>query len=323
MVDFQKRFGFVSFVSLSVGCAAVGLFMSQAYAKEYSKDDTPTHKENKTFILEQSGQNKLPETASFVPKGFVDTFVSIGSERSLTGADVFYPLGWNGKFMGFTDVRVTASSDSSVEGNLGFGVRRMNDAHTGIFGLYGYLDQRKTQYDNAFTQVTAGTEWLAENWEIRANSYIPLSGNKTAMGDASPSLAFSGSGLVASGENGLITEVPNYGVDTELGLKAPLPAYDYLKNLWGYVGAYHFDSDETKAIDGYRLRAKAAITDKLSLEAEWRADNLRDEEALIGARLRFPLGDAPQSTAYVSPLYERLTQQPVRDVDIVTQGKKD
>lgn len=256
----------------------------------------------------------------FYPQGYVDTRVRMGSERALGSTEVFYPFGWNGKYLGFADIRLTAATDSTIEGNAGLGVRKFNDDRTAILGFYSYIDQRRTEYDNNFTQFTVGSEWLAENWEARANAYIPLSGKKQTTRSAPTTFTLSGTSLVATGGDYIITEVPNYGGDFELGVKLPLPEYDYLKNIWGFIGGYRFASDETESITGYRLRAKADVTDKLSIGAEWRQDNVRDDEFLVEARLRFPFGGSDKKKEPPTPMYKRLTQQPVRDVDIVVQG---
>ncbi len=264
--------------------------------------------------------NSAYSEASFTPRGYIDTHLRMGSERSLGSTDVFYPFAWNGKYLGFADIRLTAATDSSIEGNAGIGIRRFNEARTGLLGLYGYLDQRRTEYGNNFTQLTVGTEWLAENWEIRTNAYLPLSGKRSTTAAAPTTFSLSGTSLVATGGSYILTEVPNHGIDTEFGARLPLPEYNYLRNIWGYAGAYHFDSDETESINGYRLRASADITDKFSLGAEWRQDNVRDNEFLVEVRLRIPFDEDEDKEQHSLPMYERLIQQPVRDVDIVVQG---
>jgi hypothetical protein len=124
-----------------------------------------------------------------------------------------------------------------------------------------------------------------------------LSGKKTKLEAAVTTFSIIGTGLVATGGNNVITEIPNYGLDFELGKKIPIVEYDYLRNIWFYVGAYYFDSDETQSLQGYRLRTKLDVTDRLSLGAEWRQDNIRDDEMLIEARLRFPFNESDKSTA--------------------------
>jgi hypothetical protein len=268
-----------------------------------------------------SPQNK--KQPEFVPFGYIDTRIRAGNGRSLGSSEIFYPFSWNGKFLGFTDIRLTAATDSTIEGNAGLGIRRINGNRTGIFGLYGYLDQRKSRYDNQFTQMTLGTEWLTPEWEARLNTYLPLSGKKTKLEAAVTSFSIIGTGLVATGGNNIIIETPNYGLDLEFGKRIPIVEYDYIKDVWFYVGAYYFDSDETQSIQGYRLRTKLDVTDRLSIGAEWRQDNIRDDEMLIEARLRFPFNENEKS-ALIKPtgIYSKLMQQPVRDVDIVVQDSK-
>ncbi|QQG36648.1 MAG: inverse autotransporter beta domain-containing protein [Micavibrio aeruginosavorus] len=266
-----------------------------------------------------AGTPAAPQTTApaFYPAAHVDMHVRAGNRRAITGTDVWIPLRWDGRNLVFMDMRLSRDTRDEIEGNFGGGLRRVIDGRDGIWGLYGYYDIRRTAYDNRFSQATIGTEWLAEEWDARANAYIALNDEKSTTTTLPTTVSFSGTGLVARGGTSTLTEVPLSGLDLELGYKIPFAPW--LPETRVYGGAYYFNGDGVGPIHGGRMRLHSDITDWLQIGAEYRDDNIRDYETLAEIRLRYSFGGAP-SASPVRKLFERLDEQPVRDIDIVTGG---
>ncbi|MCE7887660.1 MAG: hypothetical protein DYH13_09205 [Alphaproteobacteria bacterium PRO2] len=235
-----------------------------------------------------------------------------GSERSITETSAFVPIACREDRLLYGDVRLKADNRGNREGNVGVGLRELKE--NGVAGGYVYLDRRRSgATEKLFTQTTLGAEWLAEDWEVRGNAYVPLSGKKqmgTSGGEAlsDPYLAGSGIYVDVAGRNAVV-EKPLWGADAEVGLK--LPGRDF----WMHAGAFAFDASEVEGLAGGRLRATYKVTDRIALTAEGQYDNVRGRQGWLGVRYTIPFGD---SKTKHTGLKHRMTVDPVRDVDIVT-----
>ncbi len=254
-------------------------------------------------------------TQAYSPLPHIDAHISSGNRRTITGTDIWVPLSWDGTNLTFLDARLVRDTLDDLEGNFGIGFRKVVGGK-GIWGAYGYYDARQTTYNNTFSQATLGTEWLAEDWDARANAYVSLSGKKSFTATLPTTISFSGTGLVAHGGTSTLTEVPLSGFDTEIGYRIPFPSS--LPETRIYGGGYYFTGDDIESVRGVRGRIRSDITEWLQLGAEYRHDNVRDSETLAELRLRYRFGDT--SIKPSSKLLERIDEQPVRDVDIVTNG---
>jgi|GEM_PF-1763632 len=235
-----------------------------------------------------------------------------GSERSITETAAFVPLACREDRLLYGDVRLKADNRGNREGNVGLGVRALKE--NGVAGGYVYLDRRRSgATEKLFTQTTLGAEWLAEDWEVRSNAYVPLSGKKqmgTSGGEAlsDPYLANNGIYVDVAGQNAVI-EKPLWGVDAEAGLKLPG------KDFWMHAGVFAFDASEAEGLAGGRLRATYKVTENIALTAEGQYDNVRGRQGWLGVRFTVPFGGPKEKP---TGLKRRMTADPVRDVDIVT-----
>ena len=228
------------------------------------------------------------------------------------------------------------------EGNFALGYRQMMAGGWNL-GFWGGYDVRRSTFGNNFHQLAGGIELLSNRWDFRANAYLPLNDRENIFSTAT--IAPISSVVDVSGPNiGLITTVTStttsmdelalWGFDAEIGTKLfstsddlPGPRHE----LRVYAGAFHFDhSDLAQAVTGPRLRAEWRVDNlidqwrgsRLTLEAEYSHDKLRDDRVEVGARLRLPFGDgsagsAPRLTAQERRMAEGLE----RDTDIVTNAK--
>ncbi|HEY8192198.1 MAG TPA: inverse autotransporter beta domain-containing protein, partial [Alphaproteobacteria bacterium] len=142
----------------------------------------------------------------------------IGNDRDIGETSLFLPLACEENRLLFGDIRYKADDRDNREGNIGAGVRFLKES--GIAGGYIFFDRRRSgATEKLHSQITAGAEWLAENWEVRSNVYAPLTEEKQAgygggTATGSPFLAGSGIFVNVAGQQ-IITEKPLWGVDAE------------------------------------------------------------------------------------------------------------
>lgn len=237
----------------------------------------------------------------------------LGSQRDITEGAVFAPLSCSETALLFSDIRFKGDNRSNREGNIGLGLRRLQD--NGVVGIYGYFDRKKSGVTNKYhSQATVGAEYLAPAWELRANGYAPLSGEKIvgSFGPVAGGPFLQGSGIFINwAPGGVVSERGLWGADVEAGYKIP----GLVHPLWLHGGLFSFNGEDTSSLDGARARATYSLTDTLSLLAEGQYDDERGRQGWAGLRLTVPFG----AQGYRGdPVRARMTASPVRDVDIVT-----
>jgi len=211
----------------------------------------------------------------------------IGGDMPETGQTyLFTPLWQTESELFFADLRGLYNDQGATEGNWGLGYRKMITPDT-IFGVYGYYDQRNTQFDNTFRQGTLGMEILRVQNEARWNVYIP----EADQDEAAPVAFLAGGNInVAQG-----FEAAYYGTDFEYGhLLWDTPNGD--REVRGYVGGYVFDrgEDQYKSIIGPRVRVEGRMFDLPALGngsrvvagAQYQYDDARGSQGIAYAGLR-------------------------------------
>ncbi|WP_173426119.1 inverse autotransporter beta domain-containing protein, partial [Hoeflea sp. BAL378] len=251
-------------------------------------------------------------------------FTAAPGSRSMGQVNLFAPLAQDGDSLLFTDLRASAWTDDVQEGNFGLGYRQIlpggffgTDA---IFGIYGFVDARRSAYDNMFYQGTFGAELMTESFEVRANAYLP-GGRQYTVGTAGPAVVLDGRNLIYSGNNLVERALP--GFDVEAGLKLDFSEAAIRLN----AGYFRFERGDT-LVEGPRFRAEVEIEDpfgldgaKLTLGGEIRTDKVRGTEASGIVRLRMPLGGPSETVAAerdLSGLDRLMTRRIYRDDDIVS-----
>jgi hypothetical protein len=245
--------------------------------------------------------------------------VKAGSERSTLTTEFWAPLAQQSGQVVYTDLRLMGDDDDNREGNLGFGYRQVTDWSDSVLGGHMWVDQRRTENNSTFHQLTFGAESLGNVIDLRANGYIPLSGSNTIttpnIGTTTPYLA--GSGIYVDG-NGTIVETPQYGADAEIGYRIPI-LEKQLDTLRIYGGGYSFFRNNTESVTGFRVRTEAVINPALSVGARFQHDGPRGSQGFLEATLRFPF--TAKKMYQQKGLYGRLDESPERDIDIVTSAK--
>lgn len=271
-------------------------------------------------------------------QGKLSIELKAGSDREIATLDALVPLWQRPDRLLFGDVRLVDTSGSGIEGNLGLGFRKIeqNSQYFGgewAWGVYGFLDRRKTPNDNYFSQTTVGAELFTDNWALRGNIYSPeRDGHVVATSTTGLAgfngITLNGTALVLEQSSGQqVLEAREYalpGVDVEVGRRFDLGDR---QEFWLYGGYFNFDRSNSPEIAGPRVRAEYRQYDvfnivgsEISIGAEVQQDDIRDNEEFITARLRIPFGGGGSKKRghIFSNIERRITEYVVRDVDVVS-----
>ena len=240
----------------------------------------------------------------------IDTVFKGGNKRNLIQMGMLVPLLQNPTSLLFFHGVGMRDSRTAQEGNLGIGYRQFCD--DGILGAYGYYDKRRTQNNNVIEQLTFGLEYLREKVEYRANLYFPKKTKFLIPGSAKYSEHYVGHRRdVRAGQQ---LEVPLYGFDLETG-----SSQLFYERLAAFLAYYHFNAKGITPMDGVRLRAAWKLIDWVSLEGEVSYDPHRNVTFFLGGRLSFTLDNKNQFKQKGDALSQKMTQPPVRDIDIISK----
>lgn len=227
--------------------------------------------------------------------------------RSSGSVDMMLPFMGDDDFMVYTNLQANISTGinsnygTALEGNLGLGVRRVNDNETAIYGAYAYFDYLKSVHNNTFQQVTVGVERLGLTWDFRANAYLP-------MGQDEYYKNIDGETFIDKhdviGQYNTQFEKALAGGDVEVG--RTLGSY----KLRGYASVYSFGKD----ITGPKLRLEYRLTDHISFSGSVQYDKKRDTQFLFGVRYSIggTIAKDPKS------IHSRLTDLVVKNDNITT-----
>jgi len=241
--------------------------------------------------------------SDYIPN--VELSTLLGNKRDVGRVGLVVPV-WqkNKQLLYFTGIGLL-DSQSSREGNFGVGYRQQ--VRESIYGGYGYYDIRKSPLGNIHQQITLGVEYLKHSIELRANGYLPISQAKTLSSDSKIEV---GSRTIYRYITNRKQEIPLGGFDVEIGGTLPK-----LNRLSAYGAYYHFGKKQVKSIDGFRLRGEIKVSDHIFIKSEYSHDNLRKSSYFFGIGLKASLGHKNKK---LSILDKKMTQLPVRDIDIVT-----
>jgi hypothetical protein len=274
-------------------------------------------------VQSASAQFYSSETEPLQPR--IEAGAKVGTERSMGMLEGWMPLAQDNNSVVYADIRWTADDGNNREGNLGLGYRKIvSDKLAGgdaIVGVHGWIDRRRTDRGSTFHQITAGAEYLKEDWDVKANAYIPLNMDKEYftpnIGQTSPYL--SGTGIFVD-TNGYIVEEAQPGGDVEVGYR--LPVFESkLDAVRVYGGGYAFIGDQTDDVIGGRVRASVDVNPLVNVGTRFQYDEPRGSQGFLEATLRFPF--SAKKRFQTNRLRARLDESPERDIDIVTGAKVD
>ena len=266
---------------------------------------------------------------------YVDLGFKPGNRRGIGQLNLMIPLLQQGDWILFADLRGVADTERGLEGNAGLGYRGMiGTRYRWIYGAYTFFDARRTKSNKLYYQVNPGVELLSEDFDVRANGYIPvgrtryqLSGSTASAGGAGQ-VQVVGTRIFMSVPGGGEEEVSMAGVDGEVGVRIPWLVEPEVRL---YAGGYAFFRPGVKPIMGPRFRAEARLFDlpllgpqsrfTFGIETSW--DRVRKQQVYGFLNLRIPLGAvAPAASPALDRFERRMVDPIVKDVDVVTEKRK-
>lgn len=261
--------------------------------------------------------------------GFVTGNSDVGTEANL---DILFPLWGDEKRLLFFNPNFRIDDGDGNEENIGFGFRRMSDCGHFILGGNLYYDTMRSERGNRYRQWGAGAEVLSQWLDLRANYYDPFGDTENFTGGGPGGYFFSGHSLLSSGG---ATEEALGGIDAELSVL--VPAISTVMETRLAATYYTFDSRTGEDIDGWRGRVEFRPVRALNLSVEYRDDDVRGGDTIVGGFLEVPFalekllagenpfagtGDLWRFGRGVRPLNERMTDKVVRDRHIVTASTR-
>ena len=275
-----------------------------------------------TTFLAGNANAESTSTSKWQP--YIDLQGKVGNERSLGRASLFLPLTQGNNQLLFADARFIFDDSSATEGNLGLAYRhRFGDVvRGGIFGVYGFIDYRKSENDFGYKQLTGGLEWLANDWEVRANIYAPEDNKNPIISSFTNDVVLNGTTAVyRSGTLSFLEQaLPGYNV--EAGYRFGI---NDRSNVWLHAGYFNFDDAGVAEVSGPRVRLEYRLQDpfgwngsELGLGLEAQDDDVRGSQGFATARLRIPLGKVNKGKSALIGLDRRMVNPIQRDVDVVT-----
>lgn len=265
-------------------------------------------------LLFEEFDGQSGEAMGAVLRGGVLTGPALGREDTLTPIEVM-PYFFLGEGMIFGDLRGFRSTQDNYGANVGFGYRHYVRKWDRIFGANFYYD-----YDNSsgqlFRQNGGGLETLGANWDMRLNTYFPVTQNTKELDLSDPfNIRFNANNI-------LFDQIRTFGVhlkglDHELAV--PLPGrYLERHNVKGVAGWYHFQQTGVKNTFGWKGRLEGDLTSNVHLGLEVTNDNTFDTNVVFTAAVSYggfkqPLGQPKNQfdrmTAHVHRQYNAVVQQ--------------
>lgn len=249
----------------------------------------------------------MAEPRGVSPAAVEATLGSVGNE-AFGSFDLFLPMLGDTDRLLFLDARASFGSEQEIEqGSLGLGYR-FRHANGWVYGVNGYFDYLNSRYDNGFTQIGLGVEALSQDWELRANGYLPVGDVEAALASANAALIEAGRLIFRAGE-----ETALQGVDGEIGYRLPFLSPDDLTQIKLFAGGYWYTGEDIEDVPGVSARieiSRAGLPSfgngsRLTLVAGLTYDEQYDTQGVFLARLRVPLGDTSSEAPY-DPLYRRV-----------------
>ena len=247
--------------------------------------------------------------------------IRYSNDRTIVMSEYWVPIAQNpqdGSVL-FGDIRIMGDNNSNQEFNIGAGYRKLvtnkllND---GILGGMLWYDRRLTKRGSKFNQLTAGLEWLSEQYDVRLNGYMPFNDSKShSQNNPNGSgRGFVGNQIFVNTDQSVVEEALP-GLDLELGYKLNF-LDDVTDSTRFYVGGYHFKGDRVEDVTGWRARLASDITRDVQIGARFQKDDVRGSQAYLEATVRFPFGQ--KKSFQQDGLRSRLDESPERDIDIVS-----
>lgn len=233
--------------------------------------------------------------------GYVDQYMTIGG---------FLPL-WQGStsYLPFADMRVLLE-DGRVGCNLGLGNRLYVERLNATIGGYGFYDNRNTG-QRTVSQVSGGIDMLGDSYDLRFNGYVPLDTDSQLVATPLTNAFFVGNQLYSN--QLYVYETALMGFDTEAGGRLfSIGVVD----LWAFMGAYHYQGNNTKQAWGPRARLEARTGGMLNAQVAVANDRLFGTTVVFSVAANFP-SSRPANSNKLDQAVDRLADPIERTWNVV------
>jgi hypothetical protein len=278
--------------------------------------------ENALFGEQYSGRSGQA-FGGLVRGGFV-TGPGIGRDDGFAPLE-FMPYFFADDSLIFGDLRGFRSTADRYGFNTGLGYRRYVRSWDRILGVNFFYDYDNTS-SQLFRQIGFGLETYGEMWDMRLNTYFPVTEDTKQL-----RLDFLPASLRYSGNNILFDQVRTFGVhmkgvDHELGV--PLPGrIPERHNARGYAGWYHFQGDAVDSVWGWKGRLQADVISNVNLALEVTNDSVFDTNVIFSVAISYGGFKQPEGVArnqfdrMTTPIQRQYTaviqKNPVLEADLV------
>ncbi|NEQ48135.1 MAG: hypothetical protein F6K00_33220 [Leptolyngbya sp. SIOISBB] len=272
----------------------------------------------------------IAETLTIQPRFGVGYITDGGSHNSLGRFEAFVPLDQEpGETISFLEGRLVVGANDDVGGSLLLGYRGYRNAQNRIRGGYVGLDARNTG-NSDFYQLGAGYESLGDDWDFRFNAYLPLGDRSNTISDTTidtgfqVSTGFVGNQFILNSqrqqERLFQQEHALGGFDAEAGYR--LMRWD-AGDLQAFGGLYLYDSPDTPAYLGWRLRLASNFTPNFNGGLSLQDDGLFGTRLVLSVGATFPGTRANDSEDPVERVQARLGDPTVRSPEIAVFWDED
>ncbi|HVV69110.1 MAG TPA: inverse autotransporter beta domain-containing protein [Gammaproteobacteria bacterium] len=241
----------------------------------------------------------------------------LSGEHLLAEGDAMLPIYGNTDSIFYADAQGKTTFATDWLGSLGVGVRSVTHNER-ILGAYLFADGNRSSADNLFWFMNPGIESLGKNWDFRANAYVPISSQQKYIGTGFADHFDNYNYLHFHGHtqwDAILQEYESvgWGVDAEAGRQIP-----GIPGLRWYVGGYHFNPENTSAINGISSRVEYPINAHLGVNMRDSYDNQRHNTLLLGVSLTLGgVNSAPRDA--MQPIQNRLLEPVERH--LATEGQ--
>lgn len=246
------------------------------------------------------------------------TALGMAGDAEVVWGDGMVPFWGNPNEVAYIDAQGKTAFESSWVGSLGIGFRSVYQDES-IIGAYVFVDRNISENDNEFWFVSPGIEALSNTWDFRANGYIPTSSKQKSAGTGFASSFGDSEFVVEEGhtESDVLvsqTEEVDWGADAEIGHTVPV-----VPGLRAYVGGYHFQVQNSDAINGLAGRLELPFNRYLGLTVRDSYDN--QQHNTIEAGVKITLGGVNlHPTHFNQPIQERILDPIERNLATLGEG---
>ncbi len=228
----------------------------------------------------------ITQTNSFFPYLPRVSIWGLVGEHLLAEGDAMLPLYGDQQTIFYIDAQGKTTFDTDWLGSMGAGVRSVLNTNQ-LLGAYLFVDRNVSSTSHLYWFLNPGFELMGKLWDFHANAYLPVSNKQNYLGTDFADNFNNYKYIHFQGHtqwDAILQEYESvgWGADAEVGRQVP-----GITELRVYLGGYHFNPENTSAINGVSTRLEYPITSNLRLNFRNSYDNVQHNSVLFGVSLSF------------------------------------